>query len=96
MEIEEKNFMKSLKNKKKQKNNNSQEKTKNYWRQMLQVNDWLISVPENLQEYFVSSRPDGVKCLMIFTYNMLELTDKSGNLIASFNNPVHNLAGTVI
>lgn len=33
---------------------------------------------------------------MIFTYNLIELTDKSGSLIASFNNPVHNLSGTVI
>jgi hypothetical protein len=49
MEVEERNSIKNLQNKKKQKNNNQIEKIKNYWRQMLQVNDWLISIPENLQ-----------------------------------------------
>lgn len=41
--------MKNLQNKKKQKNNNNMDKIKNYWRQMLQVNDWLVSIPDNLQ-----------------------------------------------
>jgi len=49
MEVEERNFIKNLQNKKKQKNSNSIDKIKNYWRQMLQVNDWLVSIPENLQ-----------------------------------------------
>ena len=56
MELEEKKFMKQHMNKKKQ-SMPDEEKAKRYWRQLLQVNQRLVSVPANLQDYYVASRP---------------------------------------
>ena len=94
MELEEKKFMKQHMNKKKQ-SMPDEEKAKRYWRQLLQVNQRLVSVPANLQDYYVASRPEGIKCLMIFKQNQVFLSDKSGSTVASFGNPIPSLSGTV-
>ena len=34
--------------KKKKSKNGNDYKTKRYWRRLMQVNDWMVSVPQNL------------------------------------------------
>lgn len=63
---------------------------------MLQVNDRMVAVPHNLQDYYVCSRPQGNKCLLIFKHSTIELSDVSGCLVGSFSNPIHSLSGTVL
>jgi snurportin-1 len=76
---EEEPQAKHRKNKKKDQDN----RMRRYWRKMLQVNDWMLEVPDNLTDFYVAGRPDGNKVLAIFQNYRLELRDKSGGLVLS-------------
>lgn len=82
--------------KKKHKNTHNDYKTKRYWRRMLQVSDWLVSVPHNLSEFYVGVRGDGCKCLMIMNYNSIEICDKSGALLHEFPCSSKSYNGTIL
>jgi len=48
---------------------------------MLQVNDWMVTIPSDFDKYYVSARPEGTKCLMVLINKAVQLLDKSGNVV---------------
>ena len=78
MEVEK---ARRVRGRKKNKQTNNDYKTKRYWRRLLQVSEWMVSVPQNLSEFYVASRGQGSKCLMIMKYNTIDICDKGGSLV---------------
>jgi len=44
----------------------------------VQAADWMIEVPDNLNEFYTAVKPDGIKCLIILKDYRLFIRDKSG------------------
>ncbi len=81
---------------KKNKNNSNEHRVRRYWSKLLQVSDWMVTVPENINEFYVGARPEGTKCLAIISGNTIELCDKSGGVIACFEGLTKLYNGTIL
>lgn len=87
---------KNNKKKQKNKNTNNDYKIKRYWRRLLQVSDWMVSVPPNISEFFVAVRGEGDKCILIMKYNSIEICDRTGTAIAELPCPLKQFNGTIL
>lgn len=94
--MEEEERPKGRSKRKKPKHTHNDYKTKRYWRRMLQVSDWLISIPSNLNEFYVGVRSQGSKSLMILTHSTIEICDKGGNLVLQFPSNSKAYNGTIL